>query len=200
MYKRAWFLVVAGVVAIVVLVQVFSSLGGSGSTNADAQGASSSTTTAPKAKKKAASPEPVDRATTSSPSKKGPGVGDKARDGKFEFVVRSVKCGIKEVGDQYLGKKAQGQFCAVNLSVKNIGDAPQSMFADNQYAFDAKGRKFSADAEASMYDNQSQVLWEEINPGNSVKGKVYFDIPKGATLVKLELHDSMFSGGVKVTL
>ena len=34
----------------------------------------------------------------------------------------------------------------------------------------------------------------------AVKGKVYFDVPKGAKLTSLELHDSMFSGGVKVRL
>ena len=74
------------------------------------------------------------------------------------------------------------------------------MFADNQEAFDSKGRKFSADSEASIYDGSSDVLWKEINPGNKVKGTVYFDIPKGAKLTKLELHDSVFSGGVSVRL
>lgn len=74
------------------------------------------------------------------------------------------------------------------------------MFADNQYAFDTKGRKFSANPMASMADESSQVLWEEINPGNTIKGKVYFDVPKGAKLASIELHDSFFSGGVKVRL
>ena len=125
------------------------------------------------------------------------GIGTKVRDGKFEFVVSSVKCGIAKVGaSEYLQKKAQGQFCAVSMKITNIGDEPQSMFADNQYAYDAKDRKLSADSSASIYDDSSQVLWEEINPGNSVKGKVYFDIPKGAKITKLELHDSAFSGGV----
>ena len=82
---------------------------------------------------------------------------------------------------------AEGQFCAVQLTVENIGDEPQSMFADNQYAFDAKGRKFSANSMASMADESSQVLWEETNPGTAVKGKVYFDVPKGAKLSSLEL-------------
>lgn len=128
-------------------------------------------------------------------------IGKAVRDGKFKFTVRSVKCGIAKVGDNpYLIKKAQGQFCAVSLTIENIGDEAQSMFADNQEAFDSKGRKFSADSEASLYDGSSDVLWEEINPGNSVKGKVYFDIPKGAKLASLELHDSMFSGGVTVRL
>ncbi len=61
-----------------------------------------------------------------------------------------------------------------------IGDEAQSMFADNQEAFDSKGRKFSADSKASIYDGSSDVLWKEINPDNKVKGKVYFDIPEGA--------------------
>jgi hypothetical protein len=128
-------------------------------------------------------------------------VGKPVRDGKFEFTVRKVTCGIAVVGEsEFLQEKAQGQFCAVQLTVENIGDEPQSMFADNQYAFDSKNRKFSANSMASIVDGSSQVLWEEINPGNAVKGKVYFDVPKGAKLTSLELHDSAFSGGVKVRL
>ncbi len=144
----------------------------------------------PAAAKPAANPKPAAASQ----------IGTPVRDGKFEFTVKSVKCGISTVGNQYLNTKAQGQFCAVQLNIENIGDEPQSMFADNQLAFDAKERKFSADSKASIYDDSSQVLWEEINPGNSVKGKVYFDVPKGAKLTQLELHDSMFSDGVKVAL
>jgi hypothetical protein len=48
--------------------------------------------------------------------------------------------------------------------------------------------------------NESSVLFNTINPGNAVTGKVVFDIPKGAKLTTLELHDSAFSGGVTVTL
>jgi hypothetical protein len=203
--KRAWYakkrvLIPAGIVALAI---VGSALGGGGDdavpVSADSQATSSSspaaTTSAatpaakPAAAKPSVAPKPV--------APKVAGIGTKVRDGKFEFLVSSVKCGIAKVGtSEYLQKKAQGQFCAVTLKVTNIGDEPQSMFASNQYAYDAKGRKLSADSEASIYDDSSQVLWEEINPGNSVKGKVYFDIPKGAKITKLELHDSAFSGGV----
>ena len=82
----------------------------------------------------------------------------------------------------------------------SIGDEAQPMFASNQYLFDSKNRKFSADGEASFCDESSQLLFEEINPGNAIKGNVFFDVPKGTTLEKLELHDSMFSGGVEVNL
>ena len=204
---RAWYakkrlLIPAGIVALFIAI---GALGGGGDDTTAL--AADSTPTAPSASatKQRATNSPAKPAATkpsAAPNPAAPkaaGIGSKVRDGKFEFVVRSVKCGIAKVGDNpYLQKKAQGQFCAVTMSVTNIGDEPQSMFADNQYAFDAKGRKLSADSEASIYDDSSQVLWEEINPGNSVKGKVYFDIPRGAKIAKLELHDSAFSGGVSV--
>ncbi len=36
------------------------------------------------------------------------------------------------------------------------------------------------------------------NPGNTVKGKVVFDIAKDAKITRLELHDSPFSQGAPV--
>ncbi|MGH3951134.1 MAG: DUF4352 domain-containing protein [Pseudonocardiaceae bacterium] len=129
------------------------------------------------------------------------GLNDPVRDGKFEFVVSKVECGKTTVGDQYLNKTAQGQFCLVSVSIENIGNEPQSMFGDNQKLFDAEGREFSADTEAAIYLGEaSQTLWEEINPGNKVEGVVVFDIPENVTPTRLELHDSAFSGGVVIGL
>ena len=50
----------------------------------------------------------------------------------------------------------------------------------------------------SIEDNKTFL--EDINPGNSVVGTVVFDVPKGTKVTELELHDSAFSGGVKVAL
>ena len=102
--------------------------------------------------------------------------------------------------NEYLIQKAQGQYCRASLKVENVGNEAQTMFASNQYLFDASGRKFSADATANMYDDSSKLMFEEINPGNSIKGYVFFDVPKGTKVSKLELHDSMLSGGVEVRL
>ncbi len=122
------------------------------------------------------------------------------RDGKFEFVVTKVECGKSRTGSSEFGQKAQGQFCFASLTVKNIADEPQTLFDSNQYAFNASGQKYKADGSAGMYIQDNEVLWTEINPGNQVKGTVVFDIPKGQTLTKLELHDSAFSGGVEVSV
>lgn len=206
---RPWFkkkrFIIPGAVAGVIILG--SALGGGGDKpDGSVALASSSPTAEVVAADAAESPTPTPAATKAAakpaakPAPAGPKIGSKVRDGKFEFVVTGVKCGITSVGSEYLNTKAQGQFCRVAMKISNIGDEAQSMFADNQLAFDAKGRKFSADSEASIYDEKSQVLWEEINPGNTVNGFVFFDVPKDAKLVKMELHDSRFSGGVEVAL
>lgn len=131
-------------------------------------------------------------------------IGQAARDGKFEFTVNSLKCGEKSVGSQYVNRKAQGQFCRVNISVKNIGDEQQTLDGSSQYAYNAQNQKYSADDEAAIYaatDNNSTTTWyNDINPGNTVKGDLFFDVPVGEKPVKVELHDSAFSGGVTVSL
>src|SRR4051812_47104283 len=54
-------------------------------------------------------------------------IGQPARDGKFEFTVKSAKCGVAKVGSSMLGEKAQGQFCLITVNVKNIGKEPQTL-------------------------------------------------------------------------
>ncbi|HEX8182195.1 MAG TPA: DUF4352 domain-containing protein [Candidatus Saccharimonadales bacterium] len=125
-----------------------------------------------------------------------------ARDGKFEFTVTSIECGKASVGtNEYLTKQAQGQFCLANVSVKNVGTEAQTFDSSSQYLYDAAGSKFSADGTASLYANpEGSTFLNQINPGNSVTGAIAFDLPKDKTPVTAELHDSAFSGGVKVSL
>lgn len=129
------------------------------------------------------------------------GIGDPVRDGKFEFVVQKVKCGVSRVGNNLLGERAQGQFCLVTLKVKNIGKEPQTFTDGAQKAYAADGTEYSTNSSASIYANdENSTIFNEINPGNGITGVIVFDIPKDSKLDKLELHDSHFSGGVTVRL
>ncbi|MFI7598997.1 DUF4352 domain-containing protein [Actinoplanes sp. NPDC049681] len=151
--------------------------------------------TAPKAPAGKVTTEPV--ATRDS----GPGLGDPVRDGKFEFTVTKLDCSKTKVGSEFLNEKAQGKFCIISVTVKNIGKEAQTFDGSSQKAYDAEGTEFSNDTGAEIYANEgSPTFLQEINPGNQVKGKLIFDVPKSTTLTALELHDSVFSGGVKVSL
>jgi hypothetical protein len=129
------------------------------------------------------------------------GVGRVYKDGKFAFTVTKVKKGVQKVGNEYFGDTAQGQFVILSVTVKNIGDEARTFTNGNQTLIDTKGREFDADPEASLWtDKESKSFLQQINPGNSVRGKLIYDVPRGTKLKAIELHDSMWSGGVTVPL
>ena len=128
-------------------------------------------------------------------------IGDKVRDGKFQFTITKVTH-ARRVGGAYLNKTAQGRYTIVSVRVTNIGSQTQTLDDSSQYAFDASGRKFTADSTADIYmaSGQHSTWLQDINPGNTVTGKIAFDMPRGDKAVKVEVHDSAFSDGVTVRL
>jgi hypothetical protein len=194
-YKRAWFIVLA----VIVVISLASQGGGSDDTDASASasGAAASDAAAPAAEDATSD---VKAEEPPAPEASNPGIGQPAADGKFNFVVNGVDCSATQLGNEYVGTQAQGQFCIVDVMITNIGDKAQSFFGDNAKLFNAQGQEFSADSEAAIYLEDSASLYEEINPGNTLNSKVVFDVPTGTTPTAIELHDSMFSGGVTVNL
>lgn len=134
------------------------------------------------------------------PKKSAPGIGDAARDGKFEFTISKVEKGVASVGSEYFNEKADGQFVLVHITVKNIGDESQTLFDSEQKLKDTQGRSFSTDSSAAIAMEDNEMWLNEINPGNSAKGTLVYDMPADAQPAEIELHDSMFSGGVTVSL
>jgi uncharacterized protein DUF4352 len=133
------------------------------------------------------------------------GIGDKVRDGKFQFVITRISH-AKSVGDvaDGLGNTAQGEYTILHITVTNIGSESQTLDDGSQYVYDAAGRKFSASSDADIdlsgANGQNSTWLDDINPGNTVHGRIAFDLPAGDKAMKAELHDSMFSGGVTVSL
>ncbi|MFL6053036.1 MAG: DUF4352 domain-containing protein [Actinoallomurus sp.] len=120
---------------------------------------------------------------------------------KFAFTVTKIKKGVRRVGDQYVGRTAQGQFILVYVTAVNIGDEARTFDSGSQKLTDAGGRQFDADTQAIIaLGDESKAFLEDINPGNGVHGILVFDVPAGVSLKSLELHDSPFSGGVTVPL
>lgn len=179
------------VIGIVILLAIVgSAMGGGKKTNNTTDNNSSKTETTTSESEK----------TENKPAT--PKIGEAARDGKFEFTVKSIECGKPSVGtNEFMTKQAQGQFCLLNVTVKNIGNEPQSLFSANQKLLNAQGQQFAADDTATLYAAPQGSSWySNINPGNSVEGAIVFDLPKDQTPTTAELHDSAYSGGVKVSL
>jgi hypothetical protein len=127
-------------------------------------------------------------------------VGKPARDGKFEFTVKKIECGVMRVGTKDFGARPQGQFCLVDVTVKNIGTEAQMFDGSSQYAYDDEGTEFAHSGEAAGHvnDGDDTTFLQQINPGNQVAGTLVFDVPVDAKITSVVLHDSLFSGGVRV--
>ncbi len=129
------------------------------------------------------------------------GIGEEVRDGKFAFAVTSIETGYSRLGDNpYLARNAQGQYVLVRILVGNVSDRPQTFFSSNQKLIDAQGRTFNNDSMAELNLENNDGWVSEINPGNAIEATVVFDIPADARPAAIELHDSAFSGGVRVRL
>jgi hypothetical protein len=172
------------VVVVFIVLGIIGAAGGSGSSTSTTSSSSSSSSTT---KTEAAKPS-------------GPAIGSTAADGKFAFAVWKVDCTKKTVGGALGTSTAQGHYCILTLSVKNIGKEAQTIFSSNMKLIDDQGREFKTDDMAQMNAGQTDLWLKEINPGNQLDGKLYFDVPTDAKIVSAELHDSAFSGGVKIDL
>ena len=134
-----------------------------------------------------------------------PGIGTKVRDGQFEFVVIRV-AHAKSVGATqfWLGDTAQGEYLIVSLKVTNIGSQSQTLDGSAQHVYDSAGREYDASSAADIdlagVNGRNSTWLDDINPGNTVYGKVAFDMPKADAGTKIELHDFLLSGGVTVLL
>lgn len=185
--KTAIILTIIGVVVLACLLgSIIAALAGGGSkpkSHLERQPATTAAASAP-------------AAATTAAKAAGPGLGSKVRDGKFQFVATNLECGV-----DIPNVNPQGQYCSVDLAITNISKQPQYFFDVNQFAIGSKGEKYAADGTAGISANLKQAaIWSsQINPGNSISGKVVWDIPKAGKIVRFELHDSALSGGVKIS-
>jgi hypothetical protein len=119
-------------------------------------------------------------------------------DGTFEFTVTAARCGLDKVGD---GKAAQGQFCLIDVTVRNVGSSPVLFDDISQTAYDTTGNQYSADSTADVAANKGQPgFLRQISPGATVQGRLAFDISTREKLTAIVLHESMFSNGVRIPL
>lgn len=90
----------------------------------------------------------------------------------------------------------------MHVTVRNVGDTAGTLLDSLQKVVDADGRQYSASSMADVIlSGGGQGTWlQSINPGNSVSGRIAFDMPSGAKAVRVEFHDSMISTGAVVAL
>ncbi len=126
-----------------------------------------------------------------------PKIGVAFKNGQFSIVVRGFTCGLRSIGNANLGgtMQPQGQFCSVSVRATNISKTPAEFDDTTDTGYDLSGRQFTASASADIYGNESSNLavpdginGTSVNPTFSVVGNIYFDLPQGDTLTKIQVQ------------
>ncbi|MGJ9529894.1 DUF4352 domain-containing protein [Actinotignum sp. GS-2025a] len=115
------------------------------------------------------------------------GIGTPVVLGDFEVTVTNVEKGVSHIGNDVLGKDATGQYVIVDVTVKNTGKEAAGFAESEQKLVDTEGRQHSVSGD-SLYLGDASMIYEKVNPGNTVSGKLLFDVPADAVPAKLELE------------
>jgi serine/threonine protein kinase len=151
----------------------------------------------------AQSPVATTGAKTANPDEFGPGtvkIREPGADHGMRFLVNSLACGTKRLGNPPKTLTANGTFCLADVRVTNTGAQPATLEADKQRLYDTKNRSYHAVAYGSQVIPGSR-LFEPIKPGQTTSGSIVFDVPASAAADHLVLHGGDGSGkGLTVTL
>lgn len=126
-------------------------------------------------------------------------LGQTVHSGDFDFTVTGTSH-TKSVGGEF-GETAQGEYTVLNVTIKNTGSDQVTFSDDAQKLIDTTGKRYSADTMADVAANANDsVFLSEINPGNSAKGKLLFDMPASATADKVLLSGGVFGDANPATI
>lgn len=200
--RRVWLWVLIGILAVFLVIvvacsAVVASMGGGGGSAAPAASSAEDGNAG-------ASDDGGNGSTSKASAQAKPTtakIGDTVKAGDWQFKVTDFDCGHKSVGNQYAGKKAQGQFCFLRITAKNNGDDEGTLNGDSQKLADDDGKTYSSDTEASLYEDADDMLFlEGVNPGNTAKGLIVFDVPKNAKITQVSLTGGFFGKSAEVSL
>lgn len=195
-YKKKRFILPLALIALFAIIGI-ASAGRNDAPTAGVPASSASTSQAGEPSEKASKKTTASKAPVPANAK----IGDTVTAGDWQFKITKFRCGISSVGNQYLGKKPQGQFCFLNVSATNNGDDEGTLDENNQKLLDAAGKEYSSDSEASLYeDSDSMLFLKGVNPGNTAKGLIVFDIPKKAKPTQASLAGGLFGSGKSATI
>lgn len=187
---------------VVLLLLVVASAGGTteepaASSSASAPSASESGPAEPPAEPSAEAPPAEEPAPAPEPA--APGIGEPVTtDDGSQYTVTAFTCGIPLVGDENFGVEAQGEFCQLDLTLLNTGDEAVTFNSSEVKAF-AGSTEYSSDGEASIYAEGNAFL-EDVNPGNTLNAKIFFDVPPGTVLERAVVGAGLFAEGATVEL
>jgi hypothetical protein len=122
-----------------------------------------------------------------------------ATQGSFKYTFNSMDCKKTTLGGSYLNTKADGVYCVVSTTAKNISNRTEYVGDSDIYLIDTQGNQYEHDSGVSLYLEGTFFL-DKVSPGNQKKGYLVYDVPKSAKIQKILLDGGLFGESVEVPI
>ncbi|MCP3764847.1 DUF4352 domain-containing protein [Domibacillus sp. A3M-37] len=127
-------------------------------------------------------------------------MGSPIRTGDFEFVVASVKEDqiIPSSNEFIESYETENKLVIVDFTVKNLDKRTRAVGSNLFKLKDDQGNEYnpSDEYEITALLEEEDLIFEDVNPGLSKKGKVVFELPPDVAHYSLELSSGLgWSGG-----
>lgn len=122
-------------------------------------------------------------------------LGRVVRDGDFAFTLTRFDSHLPKIRDHI----AQGEYVAVIMTVKNVGNRPEPYVGANQKLKDIAGKTYPTDNAVDATLNDGQIS-PAINPGHQVQWASVFDVPPDTVPAAIEVYESASSAGASINL
>lgn len=89
------------------------------------------------------------------------------------------------IGTDGWEEQAQGEYIVVYITASNNSGAPVTVDGDGFTLVGADGTQYGVSSDWPITDDP-QIIYEDVNPGNSVTGYILFDVPEGTELASMQ--------------
>lgn len=97
-----------------------------------------------------------------------------------------------QIGDQYLGSDAQGEYVVVHYTFTNNSGEPIDLTSSEMMLLGTDGTEYAETSDGVLAYPEQYAVFETINPGNSFQGVVVYDLPEGTEVSTLS-YQALFS-------
>lgn len=97
----------------------------------------------------------------------------------------------KTIGMDGMEDTAQGEYVVVYITATNDSGEPVTIDGDGFTLVGADGTQYGVSSDWPITDDP-QIIYEDVNPGNSVSGYILFDVPEGTELTSMQ-YEALFS-------
>lgn len=123
-----------------------------------------------------------------------------AEDAEVSIVADSVER-TKTLGSDGFEQDAQGEYVMVFVTVTNNSGEEATISGDDFTLIGVDGTEYGTSTDLPITLDAEPLIFDAINPGNSVSGYILFDVPEGTDLDYMQFEALFsFDGPSKVTL